>query len=135
MQATDPLDMKSIYLVHAGLLLVLLAGGCAQMRETRTNVAGNRYLDCLHAAAATNMDNPAGADDIAAAAHGRCWSEWNAYRDQILTTYTARARTADELQLGQDKAHAHLRQFEADARRAVVSAVVQRSYGVPTPRQ
>ena len=115
-------------------VIVAAIAGCAHVREIRANIAGNHYLGCLHNAADEYMNNPAGAEQIAAAAHARCWSEWNAYREQTQTDYTARATTPEEMQLARDKADAYLRQFEADARRAVMSRVVERTYGVPGAR-
>jgi len=121
------------YSLAVALLAVLLAS-CAQMRELRGNVAGNEYLDCLNSAADEYMSSPTGADQIATAAHARCWSEWSAYRERIAHEYTVRARSPEELQLGRDKADAYLRQFEADARKAVMTRVVQRTYGVEPAR-
>ena len=109
----------------------LFASACAQVGDTRANVAGNRYLACLNASADRNLDNPASAELIATTAHGECWSEWQAYREQTVASFAARAKTAEEKQLARDKADAHLRQFEFDARKAVMSRVVRRTYGVP----
>ena len=117
--------------ILAAVAFTAIVCGCAQMRETQANVAGNRYLTCLNAAADKNTDNPAGAEEIAAAAHARCWAEWTRYSDEIQTDFIRQARTAEEAQLAHDKADAHLRQFEFDARQAVMSRVVQRTYGVP----
>lgn len=95
---------------------------------------GNGYLDCLNAAADKEIaSTAAGAEEIAAAAEARCWNERVAYRDSTYANYTAGAQTPEEMQLARDKADAYLRQFELDARRAVVSRVVARTYGVPNP--
>ena len=123
--------MTRKYSACFALGLSVLASACANVAETRANVAGNQYLSCLNAAADEYMTNPAGAEQIAAAAHARCWSEWTAYRDDTQASYTSGAKTPEELQLARDKAEAQLRQFEADARRAVMTRVVQRTYGVP----
>ena len=66
--------------------------------------------------------------------HAKCWSEWTAYREDIQKDYTHGAKSPEELQLGRDKADAYLRQFEADARKAVMTRVVQQTYGVPAAR-
>jgi hypothetical protein len=81
------------------------------------------------------MKNPTGAEDIATAAHGRCWTDWSAYRDATNASFSHGARNRDEMQFAHDKAEAHLRQFEREARRAVVDAVVARSLqgGARTP--
>lgn len=76
------------------------------------------------------MGSPAAAEDIATAAHARCWSEWNGYQEAIRVEYLRRATQAEEAQLAHDKADAHLRQFELEARKAVVTRVVQRNYGL-----
>ena len=113
------------------LAVALIACACAQLSEDRANIAGNRYLACVNAAADRRIGNVAGAEDIATAAHGECWSDWKAYRDETETSFLSRARTAEEAQLAHDKADAHLRQFEFESRRAIMSRVVQRTYGVP----
>ena len=113
------------------LAAALVIAACAQTGETRANVAGNRYLACLNASADRNTDNPLSAEQIAATAHAECWSEWNAYREETATSYLSRARTAEEAQLAHDKTDAHLREFEFEARKAVMGRVVQRTYRVP----
>lgn len=115
-------------------VLIVLLAGCAQLAETRTNITGNAYLDCLNKAGEEYMDNPAGAEQIASAAHAKCWSEWTAYRERTLADYMAGAKTPEEMQLARDKADAYLRQFELDARKAVMTRVVRRTYGVPPAR-
>lgn len=126
--------MTRTYCICFAFVVAVVLAGCAHVREMRANIAGNQYLGCLHSAADAYMDNPAGAEQIAAAAHARCWSEWNAYRDETQTEYTARATTPEEIQLARDKADAYLRQFETDARKAVMTRVVERTYGIPGAR-
>ena len=115
------------------IALVLLAGCAALQPNAPMNAAGNRYLDCLSARAEKNMDNPTTAENIADAAHAGCWSEWEAYREATANNFYSGARTAQEAQLANDKADAHLRQFEIEARKAIVSRVIQRSSGVRKP--
>jgi len=126
--------MTRSYSIGFALAFAALAAACVSVSETRANVAGNRYLECLDTAADEYMANPAGAEQIAAAAHARCWSEWNVYREDVQADYTARATTPEEMQLARDKADAYLRQFETDAHKAVMTRVVQRTYGVPAAR-
>ena len=116
-------------LLHFAALM--LVAGCASLQPNAPmNAAGNRYLECLNAAAEKNMDNPTTAENIADAAHAACWSEWQAYREATATNFYASAHTAQEAQLANDKADAHLRQFEIEARKAIVSRVIERSSGV-----
>ena len=89
--------------------------------------AGERYLACMSSEAERNIKNPAGAEDIALAAHGRCWTEWDAYRDATNTSFTHNKTSREERQYARDKAEAHLRQFERESRRFVVDMVVQRN--------
>ena len=93
----------------------------------RMRAAGDAYLACIAGEAEKDMKNPAGAEDIATAAHGRCWSLWEAYRKATAESYSLNARTPEERQLAHDKAGAHLRQFEQDARRGIVDTVAERS--------
>lgn len=117
-------------LLHVALLT--LVAGCTSLQPgSSMNAPGNRYLECLDAAAEKNMGNPTTADNIADAAHAACWSQWQAYREATTTDFYASARTAQEAQLANDKADAHLRQFEFEARKAIVSRVIARSSGVP----
>ena len=114
------------------LAFLTLVAGCTSVQTSAPmNAPGNRYLECLNAAADKNMGNPTTADNIADAAHAACWSRWQAYREAIETDFYASARTAQEAQLAHDKADAHLRQFELEARKAIVSRVIARSSGVP----
>ena len=117
------------------LLTVIATAACAALApesEThphaiRMKEAGERYLACMSAEAEKNAKNPAGAEDIALAAHGSCWTDWDAYRDATNTSFTHAANSREERQLSRDKAEAHLRQFERDARSSVVNLIVQRS--------
>ncbi|HYH44022.1 MAG TPA: hypothetical protein VD867_18790, partial [Burkholderiales bacterium] len=115
--------------------LCLVAAGCAQLQPgaespayaARMKDAGDAYLACVTRESEKDMKNPTGAEDIANAAHGRCWDAWVAYRDATNASFAHGARTGDEIQFAQDKAEAHLRQFEREARRAIVDAVAARS--------
>ena len=91
----------------------------------RMTQAGDRYTTCITAEAEKDMKSPARAEDIAMAAHGRCWAEWEAYRTATSVNFTHGARTPDELLYARDKSDAHLRQFEIEARRSLVDSVVQ----------
>ena len=116
-------------------IALALAAGCAPTRPldepsaqaARREQAGAEYTACLAREAELNMKNPAGAEDIAAAAHGRCWTAWEAYREATRESFHSGARTSEERQFAQDKMEAHLRDFERDTRRGVIDAVVQRS--------
>jgi hypothetical protein len=108
--------------------------GCAQVPEStsdpyaaRMQQAAGDYSTCLTQEADKDAKNPAGAEDIATAAHGRCWLQWDAYREVTNATFSSGARTREEMQLAHDKADAHLRQFELEARRNVVDRIVQRT--------
>ena len=96
----------------AGVLLAV-ACGCAQLDGTDET--------------GPDAANPAGAEDIAGAAHGRCWARWDAYRQATNSTFAGAARTPDERQLAHDKADAHLRQLELETRKSVVDLIVQRT--------
>ena len=116
-------------------IALALAAGCAPIRPldepsaqaARREQAGAEYTACLAREAELNMKNPAGAEDIAAAAHGRCWTAWEAYREATRESFHSGARTPEERQFAPDKMEAHLRDVERDARRGVIDAVVQRS--------
>src|SRR5688500_4889063 len=96
--------------------LALAAAGCAPTRPldepsaqaARREQAGAAYTACVTREAELNMKNPAGAEDIAAAAHGRCWTDWEAYREATRESFYSRARTPEERQFAQDKMEAHL---------------------------
>ena len=116
------------------ILCAALAAGCAQTPPAespayaaRMKEAGEAYQTCLTREAEKDMKNPAGAEDIATAAHGRCWTEWGRYQQATNENFVHNARSHDEKQYAHDKAEAHLRQFEREARRGVVDTVVERS--------
>jgi hypothetical protein len=118
--------------IAAGLLT--LAAGCAQLdspdgaAETpKLAAARESYVQCVTAEAAKEAGTMAGAEDIAVAAQGRCWTRWDAYRVATYTTFAAGAATRDEQQLAHDKADAQLRQIELETRRSVVDRIVQRT--------
>ena len=119
------------------ILCMLGAAGCAQMQPggesptyaARMQESGEQYLACISREAEKDMTNPTGAEDIATAAHGRCWSVWEAYRAATNANYSYGARTAGERQFAGDRAEAHVHQFEREARRMIVDTVVQRSLG------
>jgi hypothetical protein len=108
-----------------------LACGCARLGETRDaqslNQARERYVDCVNAEAEKDAASPAGAEDIAVAAHARCWGSWDAYREATNTAFAGQARTRDERQLAHDKADAHLRELERETRRSVMDRIVERT--------
>lgn len=93
----------------------------------RMTEAGDRYTACITAEAEKDMKSPARAEDIAVAAHGRCWAQWEAYRTATSVNYTHGANTPEQLQYARDRSDAHLRQFEQEARRSIVDSVVQRN--------
>ena len=97
----------------------------------RMKQAADRYTTCVASEADKHVGNPAGAEDIAVAAHGRCWAEWDAYREATAATYSASAQTPEEKQLAHDRVDAHLRQFERDSRRSVMDSLVERSLKSP----
>ena len=123
------------------LLVCLTAGACAPsgpLRESpghaaRMNDAAAAYTACVNREAEKDMKNPAGAEDIAVAAHGRCWSAWQAYRDATHENYLQTARSAQERQFARDKAEAQLRDAEREARRAIMDTVVQRTLPAQKP--
>lgn len=117
-------------------VLCLFAVGCAHpepdgMRSSpyaaRMKEAGDVYLGCVSREAEKDMKNPAGAEDIATAAHGRCWSVWDSYRDATNANFSHNARSSQEMQFSRDRAEGHVRQFEREAHRGVVDTVVERS--------
>jgi hypothetical protein len=122
----------------AGALAVLCAAlvcGCADLGTAPGEDADpaalvqarETYVRCINAEAEKDAANPAGAEDIAVAAHARCWGSWDAYRHAAITSFANGARTREERQLAHDKADAHLRQLELETRRGVVDAIVQRT--------
>ena len=118
------------------ILCTLAVAGCAQMQPgespiyaARMQESAEQYLACISREAEKDMTNPTGADDIATAAHGRCWSVWEAYRAATNANFSYGAKTPGERQFAGDRAEAHARQFEREARRMIVDMVVQRSLG------
>jgi hypothetical protein len=116
------------------LACVVAAAGCAQTPDSdegvyalRMNAAGDAYTACVSGEAEKDAMNPAGVEDIAVAAHGRCWSRWDAYRDATSKAYSAGAKTRDEKQFAHDRTDAHLRQFERETRRYVMDRMVERT--------
>jgi hypothetical protein len=113
----------------------MFAGGCALLQTppaesayaARMSALGERYLQCVSAEAEKARSTAAGAEEIALAAHGRCWSAWTAYQDATKTSFLYGAESAAEVQFATDKADAHLRQFELESRRALVDRLVQRT--------
>jgi|SRR5918996_137242 hypothetical protein len=124
--------MTTRTLLHA--ICAVALSGCAHTQldpesgyAARMKHSGDRYLGCMTAEAEKDMKNPAGAEDIAIAAHARCWTAWDDYRKVTNASFLKGARTPGEQQFARDKAEAHLRQFEREAQRTVVDAVVQRN--------
>jgi hypothetical protein len=117
----------------AACLAVAIVCGCASLEETddgdsvRMKQAYQRYVDCVTAQAEKDSANPAGAEVMAVAAHGRCWASWDAYRKATSAAFAEGARTPDERQLAHDKADARLRQVELETRQAVVERIVERT--------
>lgn len=118
---------------HVIALLCLLATGCAQFareaerRPDRMNQAGELYLACVSREAEKDMKNPTGADDIATAAHGRCWTEWQTYGAETRANFGRNAVTSSEIQFAGDRSEGHLRQFEREAHRGIVDTIVTRT--------
>ena len=118
---------------------VLLSCSCAQTPTVpdeedpggRMSRAADSYTSCVAAEAEKDVANPANAEDIAVAAHGRCWTAWDAYRDAARSTFSAKARSREEMQLAHDRTDAHLRQFERETRRSVVDRLVERTLTKP----
>ena len=114
---------------------VLLSCACARTQMApedsaagaRMKQAEERYTSCVAGEAEKDVGNPAGVEDIAVAAHGRCWAVWDAYRQATTATYSANAQTREEKQLAHDRIDAHLRQFERDTRRSIMDGLVARS--------
>lgn len=125
------------------LLAVIAVAGCAVSppeydanadHAVRMKDAGDRYVACMSVEAEKQIGNPAGADEIALAAHGRCWTEWEGYRNATNLSFVEGAKSRDERQLARDKAEAHLRQFERESRSTVVDLVVNRTLGGQKPQ-
>ena len=115
------------------IVALAVASGCASLSETDATGGAmlqqtrDRYVACIGAEAEKDAASPAGAEDIAVAAHGRCWSSWDAHRKATYAGFAAQARTPEERQLAHDKADAQLRQLEIETRRGVVDRIVQRT--------
>ena len=132
------LEVQYLIMSHGAWLTLccaMFAGGCAQLQTppedsdyaARMSALGERYLRCISGEAEKARRTAAGAEEIALAAHGRCWSAWTAYQDATKTSFLSGAKTPAEVQLANDKADAHLRQFELESRRALVDRLVQRA--------
>ena len=113
------------------ILALAFLSGCAALDPPeatyadRMKPAADTYTACVTREAEKDAKNPAGAEDIAVAAHGRCWAEWDTYRDLVQRTFSAGASTPEERQLAADKTEAWLRQFERETRRAAVDRIVE----------
>ena len=110
-------------------LALVAVAGCVTLEPPdsephaiRMKQAGELYLACMSTEAERNIKNPAGAEDIALAAHGHCWTEWDAYRDATNTSFTHKTKSREERQYARDKVEAHLRQFERESRRLAGAA-------------
>jgi hypothetical protein len=99
------------------------SAGYAARMESR----GEHYVACMTKQADTNVKNPAAAEDIAIAAHARCYPAWDAYRAATSASFLHGASTDAEVQLARDRADAHLRQFELETRRMIVDRMVERN--------
>jgi hypothetical protein len=122
------------------LACLVTAAGCVQFpgRESpehaaRMTAAGDAYLECLAREAEKDAKSAASADDIATAAHARCWTAWDAYRSATNANFAYNARTGDEKQYARDRADAHLREFEREARRVVIDSTIERMLKARTP--
>lgn len=121
------------------LIIVVLLAGCAagapnpesDSRATGMTRAGEEYTRCMSAQLESDATKPVAAEEMAAAAQGRCWAQWQAYGRATREEFMSDARTPAEAQLARDKADAHLRQFELQTRRAVTDSIVQRSLKAP----
>lgn len=114
-------------------LACVVAAGCQTPLSPETGAyadrmqdTGDQYVACLSAEADKHL-NPAAAEDIALAAHGRCWSAWNEYRDATTASFSLNASSPQEKQLARDKADAQLRQFEIEARQTLIDRIVERT--------
>ena len=70
-----------------------------EVGEARVQEAADAYSACVMREAEKDAKNPAGAEDIAVAAQGRCWTDWERYRRVTTQTFAARASTREEKQL------------------------------------
>ena len=123
--------MKPVHLIP---ILSVLAAGCAQLAHDggqssyaeRMKESGDLYLACVTREAEKDMKNPTSAENIATAAHGRCWTEWESYGAATRANFGRDAVTSPEMQFAQDRSEGHLRQFERETRRGVVDTIVAR---------
>ena len=115
------------------VVLLLLCNGCSSLQsgsdepDSAMIAARDEYTRCISGQAQRDATNPAPAQDIAAAAEGRCWIEWQSYRDATSRSFMANARSREEMQLAHDKADAHFRQFEQESRRSLVDAIADQA--------
>jgi hypothetical protein len=114
--------------------VLALADGCAPLAvsddplgEAGVKQARERYVECVRAQAEKDTASPASAEDIAVAAHARCWASWDRFREATRTALARDAKTPEERQLAQDRTDAELRQAELETRRGVVDRIVQRT--------
>lgn len=122
-------------------VIAALSCGCAPLEPSddtglyaaRMTRAGEAYTTCVNAEAEKDIAYPAGVEDIAVAAHARCWSRWDAYRQAVNSAYSADAVTREEMQLAHDKVDAHLRQFELETRRSAMDRLVERTLSKKRP--
>lgn len=115
------------------LLCILVASGCAELprqspeHAARMQQAGDAYTGCLAQQANADANRTAPAEEVALAAHGYCWPAWDAYRESVRSNFFFDARTPEEKQLANDRSVAHLRDFEDEARRALVDSMIERT--------
>lgn len=115
------------------LLCILAASGCAELprqspeHAARMQQAGEAYTGCLARQANADANSTASAEELALAAHGHCWSAWDAYRESVRSNFFFDVRTPEEKQLANDRSVAHLRAFEDEARRALVDSMIERT--------
>ena len=115
------------------LLCILVASECTELprqspeHAARMQQAGDAYTGCLAQHANADVNRTAPAEELALAAHGHCWSAWDAYRESVRGNFFFDARTPEEKQLANDRTVAHLRDFEHEARRALVDSMIERT--------
>ena len=125
MKKRSLLSLAAVTAVAAGCAPLPTDGSAAY--AARMNSRGERYVACMTKEADTNVKNPAGAEDIAIAAHARCYPAWDAYRAATSASFLHGAGTNAEVQLARDKVDAHLRQFELETRRMIVDRMAERN--------
>jgi hypothetical protein len=101
--------------------------------EAHMKHAAETYSECVTREADREMRNPVSVEDMAIAAHGRCWSEWDTYRAATKDAFSHNARSREEMQFATDRTEAHLRQFERDTRRGVIDHIVERTLSKKAP--